>query len=72
MDRKRKLKTQGSCKINMSCTSQIILEKTSEGYFVIFYRNHYGHSTEIQHLTLLEEDRNELASKLSSGTSLKK
>nr|CAI5830013.1 unnamed protein product [Callosobruchus analis] len=49
--KKRSTKSQGSCKINKFCTSQIILKKnvqTKQCSIQYFYK-HYGHEVEVQH-----------------------
>ncbi|CAG9763475.1 unnamed protein product [Ceutorhynchus assimilis] len=70
VNRQRKVKSQGSCKLGINCVSQIILKKNSDNtYFVTYYKTHYGHSTELQHLTLSNQKRLEVASYLAKGLS---
>lgn len=72
--RKRALKTQGNCKINKSCTSQIVVTKNIEtdSYSVVFFKTHYGHALQLEHLRVPLEDRKNIAVKLAAGVSTTK
>ncbi|CAH0547094.1 unnamed protein product [Brassicogethes aeneus] len=62
------LKSQGSCKINSNCTSQIILKKMNmDKYRVDYFKTHYGHDLEVQHIRIPREDRIDISARLSSG-----
>lgn len=63
---KRLPKSQGSCKLNRSCTSSI---KVLHGnfFFTTWVKTHYGHSQELQHIRLPKDDRATVASKLMIG-----
>lgn len=65
-ERVRALKSQGSCKMPFSCTSQVVVTRniTSDKCSVSYYKSHYGHGKEIQHLSLSKFDRQSIASKL--------
>lgn len=68
-NRKRAIKSQGSCKMSFSCSSQIIVSRNSESgrCIVTYYKTHYGHEQDIQHLHLSKIDKNAIASKLILG-----
>ncbi|CAG9772283.1 unnamed protein product [Ceutorhynchus assimilis] len=69
--RKRAIKSQGSCKIGHKCTSQNILNQNSTGqYCAQYYKTHYGHTIEVQHIHLSKETRINIATKLASGVSV--
>ncbi|XP_072395518.1 zinc finger transcription factor family protein 17-like [Diabrotica undecimpunctata] len=70
--RKRTKKCQGSKKINVACTSQIKLIKneTNSRVKAIFDKTHYGHSVDIQHLSIPKVERANIAQKLNSGVSV--
>ncbi|VEN61886.1 unnamed protein product, partial [Callosobruchus maculatus] len=70
--KKRSTKSQGSCKMNKFCTSQIILKRnvqTNKCSIQYFYQ-HYGHETEVQHVRIPKVDRESIASKLIFGVSV--
>nr|CAH7737448.1 unnamed protein product [Callosobruchus chinensis] len=71
-ERQRSLKSQGSCKIGASCTNQIIIKKTDGKCKVTYYKEHYGHPIELQHIPISKKNRNMLAAQLSSGVQNKK
>nr|CAI5845872.1 unnamed protein product [Callosobruchus analis] len=71
-ERQRSLKGQGSCKIGASCTNQIIVKKTDGKGKVTYYKEHYGHIIELQHIPISKKDRNMLAAQLFSGIHNKK
>ncbi|XP_072377992.1 uncharacterized protein [Diabrotica undecimpunctata] len=73
MKRKRQLKSQGSCKLEKSCVSQIILKRNEESdeCFITYYKSHYLHGEDIQHLQITKEDKDIIASKLILGVPAK-
>ena len=65
----RRVKTQGSCKINGHCTSMILLNKftdTNECEVEVF-KTHYGHEMQLGHLRLSKKDRITIARKRQIG-----
>lgn len=71
--RKRASKCQGSCKIGFMCTSEIIITTRTDGrYDVIYYKTHYGHELEIQHIHIPKQERSKIAAKLASGITISK
>ncbi|XP_023014847.2 uncharacterized protein [Leptinotarsa decemlineata] len=67
-ERKRAIKSQGSCKVGHMCTSQIIVVKNGNDiYQVTYYSTHYGHDTEVQHVRMTKDEREKIASKLAEG-----
>lgn len=64
MDRVRRFRYRGSCKIGCACTSQIILSRNSEGYNVTFYKTHYGHDLQMEHNRVPENIKNDVINKL--------
>lgn len=65
---KRASKSQGSSKMNTHCTSQIIVTKNENAECLMqYYKNHYGHGQDIQHLRLSKATRENIASKLIMG-----
>ncbi|XP_066140804.1 uncharacterized protein [Euwallacea fornicatus] len=67
-ERKRRLKHQGSHKINAYCPASIKVKVEQDGKCLVEYINlHVGHGNEIEHLTLNPKERNELAVKIASG-----
>ncbi|XP_069582362.1 uncharacterized protein [Ranitomeya imitator] len=69
-DRKKKLKSQGSCKIEARCPSFIIVKEGAENVRVTFYKRHVGHSMSLGHRTLSRDDCTEIAGLLESGRPL--
>lgn len=66
----RNSKSQGTSKINKACTSQIIVTvQKNEHCFMKYYKAHYGHGQELQHLRISQASRETIASKLISGVS---
>lgn len=67
--RKRKLKSQGSCKLFNTCTSSIVIEKCSETLkcSVNYFPTHYGHGINLEHIRLSKQDRAMVAAKLNDG-----
>lgn len=68
-DRKRTIKTQGSCKLNATCTSTIVMiERINEGDIKVqYFKNHYKHGVNMEHITLNESDKCIIASQLIQG-----
>lgn len=68
--RHRNEKSQGSSKMNIGCTSQMIVTKDNitNKCFMVYYSTHYGHHNELQ-LRVSQFCRNEVASKLIMGVS---
>ncbi|KAL5236923.1 hypothetical protein ACI65C_004333 [Semiaphis heraclei] len=65
---KRSKISQGSKKININCTSHLILFEhlNKSSCHVIFYKYHYGHQeSELQHTSLPITKKHEIAVKLS-------
>nr|CAH7768359.1 unnamed protein product [Callosobruchus chinensis] len=61
---------RSSKKMSMPCTSAIeLVETKSNGLKIKFYKTHYGHDFQIQHLHLLKEERIYVAQKLIDGLS---
>ncbi|XP_050300050.1 uncharacterized protein LOC126738662 isoform X2 [Anthonomus grandis grandis] len=67
--RKRAMKSQGSCKIDASCTSAIILKHVAEGIKIKYFKTHYGHDKKMAHIPLSKDDKNMIASQLIQGVS---
>ncbi|XP_072400426.1 uncharacterized protein [Diabrotica undecimpunctata] len=70
--RKRSIKSQGSCKLNMFCTSQIrVKQNIITGKCNVKYcYEYYGHDTAVQHVRLHKVDRESIASKIILGVSV--
>ncbi|XP_053214191.1 uncharacterized protein LOC128397486 isoform X2 [Panonychus citri] len=68
-ERKRRLRAQGSRKINRTCPAKLIVTKNnSSGQLsVYFIPTHVGHETDLKHLNLHKEDRIKIAKKLEMG-----
>lgn len=66
---KRRLKCQGSSKIDAHCTSTIQLTENSNTglYQVSFCKSHYGHEIELGHIRISNEDKITIASKRKMG-----
>lgn len=55
-------------KLNHACTSQIIVtKKPNDHHTVNFYKTHYGHEFDLQHLHVPLKDRSNIAAKLNNG-----
>lgn len=65
--RKRALKGQGSCKINASCTSALIVKNISQSVKVTYFKNHYGHEKKMAYISLSVNDKNKIAHQLMQG-----
>ncbi|XP_050497561.1 uncharacterized protein LOC126878735 [Diabrotica virgifera virgifera] len=72
-NRERSLKSLGSCKMLNSCTSQIIVSKNiqTDCCTVTYFKTHYGHDNDIEHLHVPKSDKENIASKLILGVSSK-
>lgn len=67
-ERQRLLKSQGSCKMNSACTSQLrLLINHGKQFYVRFQKTHYGHNLDLKHLRISKEDKDIIASKLVAG-----
>uniref|UniRef100_A0A8D9EC47 C2H2-type domain-containing protein n=1 Tax=Cacopsylla melanoneura TaxID=428564 RepID=A0A8D9EC47_9HEMI len=67
----KKMKIQGTCKINNHCTSSMVVElfKATNSVQVKFFKDHFGHDIELQHLPLSSVDKDLIVCKLLSGAS---
>lgn len=66
--RKRRLKRQGSCKLNAYCTAHIKADHLDSGrVHVRHWKTHFGHEHELGHITLSKVDKAEFAGKLMQG-----
>lgn len=55
-------------KLNHGCTSQIIVNKSHNGSVSInYFKTHYGHEINLEHVKLSKQDRGAVASKLLLG-----
>ncbi|KAJ8912340.1 hypothetical protein NQ315_014707, partial [Exocentrus adspersus] len=63
-------KCQGTNKINSACTSQIKVVISDNMCTAFYYKTHYGHDVELQHLRISSRDRATIAGKLASGVSI--
>ena len=70
---KRRLKSQGSSKISIHCTSAITLtvNPTTQSLTAVVCYTHYAHESRLGHIRLSEEDRLKIAGKLAQGVTLK-
>lgn len=68
----RRTKSQGSAKINKSCTSQIKakINKAKNTVNVQYWKTHYGHDYDLQHIRLSKMEKANIAHKLSTGVSM--
>ena len=64
--RKRQLKAKGSCKEGWMCPARIELQKTCDGFKMMFYKTHVGHDCEGKHLRITKSDVQTLTVKLSN------
>ncbi|KAK5638775.1 hypothetical protein RI129_013070 [Pyrocoelia pectoralis] len=71
--RKRSLKSQGSSKINATaCTSNISLKSQDDGSFKgLYFKTHYGHEVNLQHVRLSKNVKNTIAAQLLQGNGYK-
>ena len=70
----RRLKSQGSSKINSHCTAAItlIVNHTIQSVKAEVCHTHYAHETRLGHIRLSEEDRVKIAGKLAQGVTFDK
>lgn len=67
---KRRMKSQGSCKLGRSCISQFTATQDPKGKVEIFrVKTHYGHEIKIEHIRIPKRDREVIAAKLIAGVS---
>ena len=66
---KRRLKSQGSSKMDAHCTSTIqLIENSDTGlYQVNFCKTHYGHEMQLGHIRISNDDKRIIASKRKMG-----
>lgn len=66
---KRLSKLQGSSKLNRGCTSKIkvITNKENSSVTAIYFKTHYGHNFDVQHLRIPKIEKANIAQKLASG-----
>ncbi len=57
------MKKIGTKKINGYCPSSMDVSIENEGVYVEFWKTHFGHSCDLQHLAISKEEKKELASK---------
>lgn len=68
---KRITKSQGSCKLPFLCTSQIIVKVENASTFkVTWYKSHYKHNEEIEHVRIPKTEKQNVANKLVAGVSM--
>ncbi|KAJ8914295.1 hypothetical protein NQ315_011280 [Exocentrus adspersus] len=67
-NRKRKLKSQGSCKLNVLYIG--IENLQTNRFFVTYYKTH-THEKEIQHIHISKDDEANIASNLMTGVTVK-
>uniref|UniRef100_A0A6P7GR01 Uncharacterized protein LOC114345728 n=1 Tax=Diabrotica virgifera virgifera TaxID=50390 RepID=A0A6P7GR01_DIAVI len=66
--RKRDGKVQGTAKLDVGCTSQIILRKTEPGELIAeYFKDHYGHTFDLKHIHPSTNFPRNVASKLIMG-----
>ncbi|XP_077514102.1 uncharacterized protein LOC144124979 [Amblyomma americanum] len=68
---KRRLKSQGSCKINAHCMATMTtIEDLETGVVkVVYQKRHYGHDIDLGHLRLNRVEKQAIATQLAQGTS---
>ncbi|XP_075724452.1 uncharacterized protein LOC142767109 [Rhipicephalus microplus] len=66
---RRRLKSQGSCKINAHCMSTLsTVQNMQTGIVTLVYqKNNYGHEIDLGHLRLSKEERQAIAQQLAQG-----
>lgn len=62
----RQLKSQGSKKIGYHCTAQIIAKMCEKSVSVIYYKDHYKHDFVPEHIPIVDEIKETIASKYFS------
>ncbi|XP_074037973.1 uncharacterized protein [Leptinotarsa decemlineata] len=65
--RHRLLKSQGSCKINSSCTSEIKVVEENNKILIEWQKVHYGHNLDIQYIRLPKTEKQNIATKITNG-----
>lgn len=68
-ERKRTKKTHGSTKLKYACTSQIKLTEIDGFCFATYYKTHYRHDRDVQHLHIRKSDKEKIAQMLLGGHS---
>ena len=71
---KRRLKSQGSSKINTHCTAALVLSHNEydKSILVEVCHSHYGHSQTLGHLRLPDTTRQRIAGQLAQGVSFER
>lgn len=70
---KRASKSQGSSKLEGACTSQIKLKILKNGEIQsTYYKTHFNHSLDLQHIRICQKDRNAIGEKLLQGVPITK
>lgn len=66
---RRRLKSQGSCKINAHCMATMTtIQDTQTGVVSLVYqKHHYGHDIDLGHLRLNKEEKQVIAQQLAQG-----
>lgn len=69
----RRLKSQGSCKINAHCmaTMTTIQDMQTGIVSLVYQKKHYGHDIDLGHLRLNKEERQAIAQQLAQGAPVK-
>uniref|UniRef100_V5H786 Putative zinc finger transcription factor protein 17 n=1 Tax=Ixodes ricinus TaxID=34613 RepID=V5H786_IXORI len=70
-ERKRKLKSQGSCKVGTHCMATMTAIETKETGIVsvVYQKEHYGHTIDLGHVRLTKLERQVVTDQLLQGTS---
>lgn len=68
---KRKLKSQGSCKVGTHCMATMTTIETKEtgAVSVVYQKEHYGHNIDLSHVRLTKLERQVVTDQLLQGTS---
>uniref|UniRef100_A0A131YPJ6 C2H2-type domain-containing protein n=1 Tax=Rhipicephalus appendiculatus TaxID=34631 RepID=A0A131YPJ6_RHIAP len=66
---RRRLKSQGSCKINAHCmaTMSSVQDIQTGVVTLVYQKKHYGHDIDLGHLRLSKEERQAIAQQLAQG-----
>ncbi|GBO10957.1 hypothetical protein AVEN_15357-1 [Araneus ventricosus] len=70
--RKRMLKTTGTVKLGIVCTSVMRCEERPDGVVVRYYPHHYGHGKEISFVHLSPEEQDAINENVSKGIPFEK
>ena len=69
-DKKRLLKLQGSNKVGIYCTADMIVKQTQSAIKVTHCSTHFNHTIQLAHINLPEAVRLNVASKLQQGVKI--